>query len=196
MKAVRVSEKSRLTRRLQFLLLLYQNEPHPKQSLPSFLTNDPSAHPSAFTNSTHFFPIISSQPLSLPRCKVATPSSPSLHPWEWVKTRARTQEEDKEVAAEGKVSISEETNKVTPRWWPTVNEFSIRNSQQIPAKRLHGDTRMHAGEEKMLLRKRRQEERKTNTYEGTWRIRAASPGGISVRAMIQTFTVPPTLTGT
>lgn len=59
MKAVRVSEKSRLTRHLQFLLLLYQNETSSQTlSSPSFLTNDPSAHPSAFTNSAHFSPII------------------------------------------------------------------------------------------------------------------------------------------
>lgn len=75
-------------------------------------------------------PLISPQSSNLARyhfsiVKLRPPpptSAPPRHQWERARTRGRTEEEDKEGAAEGKVSISEETKQgdstpVTPGEW-------------------------------------------------------------------------------
>lgn len=78
---------------------------------------------------------------------------------------------------------------VTHGEWVFNRQFSTDPRKTI--------TRGHAHEGDGRKKKAVEEERKRGRItptRGTWRIRADSPGGISVCAMTQTFTVPPTPT--
>lgn len=96
--------------------------PHPSSDVTSpqhsvsslFLTNDLSVHASIFNKFPHFFPIILSLFLSHLHCEVVTPQEREVEK-ETVWERGKREKKRRERAAEGKVSISQQTNRLTLR---------------------------------------------------------------------------------
>lgn len=92
-------------------LALHSSPQHSVSSL--FLINDLSVHSAILNNFPHFFPIILSLLLSLLHCGLVTPERE--RGWERQFERGEKEKEDMERVAEGKVSISQQTNRVTLR---------------------------------------------------------------------------------